>query len=138
MNIVKRISYKAKRIRVKVKNHRQESRKMETSEEMAINIFQKLMRNSETVCHIAPITGERIAENTTLSIMTILSSSRITIINSTYQYDIPISIQSTEWMKNKFDQLCERRAFIAKNKWSRKVNRSLDQILENLKDISNE
>ena len=135
MNIPNRIFYKIKRVKVKIKNRREAARKLETSEEMAINIFQNLMRSQDTVCHIAPLTGERIAENTELSIMAILSAQRITIINSTYQYDIPIGISSTDWMKDRFDQLCERRALMAKNRWNRKVNKSLDQILENLKSL---
>jgi len=135
MNLIKSISYKVRKQRVKLRKNREDSSKLDESERMALNIFKSLKLRPESTCHIAPVSGERIVENQEMQMMAILSSQRITIINSSYQYEIMCSIQMVELMRDKFDRRCERKAALAKNRWSRKVNRSLDNILDNLRSL---
>lgn len=137
MKLFSRISFKLKRFYAKhrTKSNSKMINSFEMNEKKAVKIFLALLRDPNSSLRTAPITREKIIENRDRMMFINLTDDRVTIINSVYQYDIKIALKTAEWLNEKFNDTCQRRAIQVKSQWNNKVSQSLDSIIKEVEII---
>jgi hypothetical protein len=105
-------------------------------EQKGVNIFLSLLKDTNSVLSVAPISGEKLIDNGEKEILAILSYNNLTIINSVYQYEINMKESLVEKLKIQFNETQEKRTNIIKRKANKKVKQSLDTLLEMLNKIN--
>ena len=139
MKLVNRISFKLKRFHVKLRKKAESKvvKSLQMNEDKASKIFIALLRDPASKFSIAPISREKLIENKKLVMFANLTDNRITIINSVYQYDIPIAFKTAEWLNGHFNDANQKRSLILKKQWERKVSQSLESIMNEVEESRN-
>ncbi len=137
MKLSSQFSFKIKRFYVKLrrKSNNKIINSFEINEKKAVKIFLTMLRDPNSSFRIASATNEKIIENRNRMMFINLTDDRVTIINSTYQYDIKIAMKTSEWLNDKFNDACQRRAVQVKSHWNDKVSQSLDSIIKKIEVI---
>jgi hypothetical protein len=133
---IKNMSLKQRWLRYKVKkrNNQKEIKTIDPIEQKGIEIFISLLKDKDSVLHVAPLSGERFIENPKLEMFIILSYNKLTIINSVYQYDIRVTEKIEDQLQQQFNGVQEKRTQVVKRKSTTKVKQSLDTIIDTLKN----
>lgn len=139
MKLTNRISFKLKRIHVKLRKRAESKvvKSLQMNEDKAAKIFIALIKDPDSKFSVAPITGEKLIENKKLVMFANLTDNRITIINSVYQYDIPVAFKTAEWLNGQFNDANQKRSLILKKQWERKVSQSLESIMNEVEQSRN-
>lgn len=139
MKLTNRISFKLKRIQVKLRKRAESKvvKSLQMNEDKAAKIFIALIKDPDSKFSVAPITGEKLIENKKLVMFANLTDNRITIINSVYQYDIPVAFKTAEWLNSQFNDANQKRSLILKKQWERKVSQSLESIMNEVEQSRN-
>lgn len=132
MKLINLISFKLKRIHVKLRKRAESKvvKSLQMNEDKAAKIFIALIKDPDSKFSVTPITGEKLIENKKLVMFANLTDTRITIINSVYQYDIPVSVKTALWINSQFNDANQKRSLILKKQWERKVSQSLESIMK--------
>ena len=101
-------------------------------EQKGINIFLSLLRDKDSQLFSAPISSERLIENPKREMLIVLDYHKMIIINSIYQYEIKISEKTEDKLKQRFNEIQEKKAQSIKRRSELKVKKSLDNIIEEL------
>ena len=128
------MSIKQRWLRYKVKR-RSASSEITTPypiEQKGINIFLSLLKDKDSQLFSAPLSSERLIENPKREMLIILDYHTIIIINSIYQYEIKISEKIEDKLKQRFNEIQEKKAQSIKRRSGLKVKKSLDNIIEEL------
>lgn len=128
------MSIKQRWLRYKVKR-RSADRKITTPypiEQKGINIFLSLLRDKDSQLFNAPLSSERLIENPKREMLIVLDYHKMIIINSIYQYEIKISEKTEDKLKQRFNEIQEKKAQSIKRRSGLKVKKSLDNIIEEL------
>ena len=99
----------------------------------AVNICKKLIKLSDSVLLLTPISGKRYITHETQQISIILSASSIQIINQTYSYTVFLG--DKEWQKliDFFNEEVEDRRKVLEDEITSNIKHSLQNILVNIK-----
>ena len=95
-----------------------------------ISIFEKLLRNGETIFLIATLSQKKIMKNEKMGIYIIIHPSRIDIVNHSYNYTIPLDDKTKEQISNAFYQEMETRGLKIEEEIETNIKKSLKSILK--------
>ena len=99
----------------------------------AINISKKLIKKSDTVLLLTPISGKRYITNESQQISIILSSSSVQIINHTYSYTVFLSDKEWQKLLDVFNEEVESRRKVLEAEITSNIKHSLQNILVNIR-----
>lgn len=99
----------------------------------AINISKKLIKKSDTVLLLTPISGKRYITNESQQISIILSSSSVQIINHTYSYTVFLSDKEWQKLLDVFNEEVEARRKVLEAEITSNIKHSLQNILVNIR-----
>lgn len=129
------MNIKQRWLRYKVK--RRVSKRQITSpdpmEQKGVDIFLSLIKDLDSILSTAPLSSERLIENPKSEMLLILAGGKMTIINSVYQYEIKIAEKTEDQLRIYFNEVQEKRAQSVKRRSVVKVKKSLDTIIDKLK-----
>jgi hypothetical protein len=127
-----RIKQRWLRHKVKKRASKREITSPDPIEQKGVNIFLTLLKEQDSQLVSAPLSSERLIENSKREILAILEHGKMTIINSVYQYEIKIAEKTEDKLREQFNEVQEKRAQSIKRRSGVKVKKSLDNIIEEL------
>ena len=107
-------------------------------EQKGVDIFLTLLKEQDSQLVNAPLSSERLIENSKREMLVILEHGKMTIINSVYQYEIKIAEKTEDQLRVQFNEVQEKRAQSIKRRSGVKVKKSLDTIIEELNQNKDE
>ncbi len=99
----------------------------------AVNICKKLIKLSDSVLLLTPISGKRYITHETQQISIILSASSIQIINHTYSYTVFLGDKQWQKLIDVFNEEVEDRRKVLEEEITSNIKHSLQNILVNIK-----
>jgi len=134
------MSIKQRWLRHKVKKRlsKREITSPDPIEQKGVDIFLSLLKEQDSQLVNAPLSSERLIENSKREILVILEHGKMTIINSVYQYEIKIAEKTEDQLRVQFNEVQEKRAQSIKRRSGVKVKKSLDTIIEELNQNKDE
>ena len=134
------MSIKQRWLRHKVKKRlsKREITSPDPIEQKGVDIFLSLLKEQDSQLVNAPLSSERLIENSKREILVILEHGKMTIINSVYQYEIKIVEKTEDQLRVQFNEVQEKRAQSIKRRSGVKVKKSLDTIIEELNQNKDE
>jgi len=134
------MNIKQKWLRHKVKKRlsKREITSPDPIEQKGVNIFLTLLKEQDSQLVSAPLSSERLIENSKREMLVILENGKMTIINSVYQYEIKIAEKTEDQLRVQFNEVQEKRAQSIKRRSGVKVKMSLDNIIEELNQNKDE
>jgi PHD/YefM family antitoxin component YafN of YafNO toxin-antitoxin module len=134
------MSIKQKWLRHKVKKRlsKREITSPDPIEQKGVDIFLTLLKEQDSQLVNAPLSSERLVENSKREMLVILEHGKMTIINSVYQYEIKIAEKTEDQLRVQFNEVQEKRAQSIKRRSGVKVKKSLDTIIEELNQNKDE
>ena len=134
------MSIKQKWLRHKVKKRlsKREITSPDPIEQKGVDIFLTLLKEQDSQLVNAPLSSERLIENSKREMLVILEHGKMTIINSVYQYEIKIAEKTEDQLRVQFNEVQEKRAQSIKRRSGVKVKKSLDTIIEELNQNKDE
>ena len=99
----------------------------------AVNICKKLIKLSDSVLLLTPISGKRYITHETQQISIILSASSIQIINHTYSYTVFLGDKQWQKLIDVFNEEVEDRRKVLEDEITSNIKHSLQNILVNIK-----
>ena len=102
-------------------------------EQKGVDIFLSLIKDPDSILSTAPLSSERLIENPKREMLLILVGGKMTVINSVYQYEIKIAERTEDQLRVHFNEVQEKRAQSVKRRSAVKVKKSLDTIIDELK-----
>ena len=126
------IKQKWLRHRVKKRLSKREITTPDPIEQKGVDIFLTLLKEQDSQLVNAPLSSERLIENSKREMLVILEHGKMTIINSVYQYEIKIAEKTEDQLRVQFNEVQEKRAQSIKRRSGVKVKKSLDTIIEEL------
>jgi hypothetical protein len=133
-----RIKQRWLRHKVKKRASKREITSPDPIEQKGVNIFLTLLKEQDSQLVSAPLSSERLIENSKREILAILEHGKMTIINSVYQYEIKIAEKTEDKLREQFNEVQEKRAQSIKRRSGVKVKKSLDNIIEELNQNKDE
>ena len=121
------------RHKVKKRLSKREITSSDPIEQKGVDIFLTLLKEQDSQLVNAPLSSERLIENSKREMLVILEHGKMTIINSVYQYEIKIAEKTEDQLRVQFNEVQEKRAQSIKRRSGVKVKKSLDTIIEELK-----
>ena len=107
-------------------------------EQKGVDIFLTLLKEQDSQLVNAPLSSERLIENSKREMLVILEHGKMAIINSVYQYEIKIAEKTEDQLRVQFNEVQEKRAQSIKRRSGVKVKKSLDTIIEELNQNKDE
>jgi hypothetical protein len=134
------MSIKQRWLRHKVKKRlsKREITSPDPIEQKGVDIFLSLLKEQDSQLVNAPLSSERLIENSKREMLVILEHGKMTIINSVYQYEIKIAEKTEDQLRVQFNEVQEKRAQSIKRRSGVKVKKSLDTIIEELNQNKDE
>jgi len=134
------MSIKQRWLRHKVKKRlsKREITTPDPIEQKGVDIFLTLLKEQDSQLVNAPLSSERLIENSKREMLVILEHGKMTIINSVYQYEIKIAEKTEDQLRVQFNEVQEKRAQSIKRRSGVKVKKSLDTIIEELNQNKDE
>jgi hypothetical protein len=134
------MSIKQKWLRHKVKKRlsKREITSPDPIEQKGVDIFLTLLKEQDSQLVSAPLSSERLIENSKREMLVVLENGKMTIINSVYQYKIKIAEKTEEQLRVQFNEVQEKRAQSIKRRSGVKVKKSLDTIIDDLNQNKDE
>jgi len=134
------MSIKQRWLRHKVKKRlsKREISSPDPIEQKGVDIFLTLLKGQDSQLVNAPLSSERLIENSKREMLVILEHGKMTIINSVYQYEIKIAEKTEDQLRVQFNEVQEKRAQSIKRRSGVKVKKSLDTIIEELNQNKDE
>jgi len=134
------MSIKQRWLRHKVKKRlsKREISSPDPIEQKGVDIFLTLLKEQDSKLVNAPLSSERLIENSKREMLVILEHGKMTIINSVYQYEIKIAEKTEDQLRVQFNEVQEKRAQSIKRRSGVKVKKSLDTIIEELNQNKDE
>jgi hypothetical protein len=133
-----RIKQRWLRYKVKKRASKREITSPDPIEQKGVDIFLTLLKEQDSQLVSAPLSSERLIENSKREILAILEHGKMTIINSVYQYEIKIAEKTEDKLREQFNIVQEKRAQSIKRRSGVKVKMSLDNIIEELNQNKDE
>jgi hypothetical protein len=133
-----RIKQRWLRHKVKKRASKREITSPDPIEQKGVNIFLTLLKEQDSQLVSAPLSSERLIENSKREMLAILEHGKMTIINSVYQYEIKIAEKTEDKLREQFNEVQEKRAQSIKRRSGVKVKKSLDNIIEELNQNKDE
>ena len=133
-----RIKQRWLRHKVKKRASKREITSPDPIEQKGVNIFLTLLKEQDSQLVSAPLSSERLIENSKREMLAILEHGKMTIINSVYQYEIKIAEKTEDQLRVQFNEVQEKRAQSIKRRSGVKVKKSLDTIIEELNQNKDE
>ena len=133
-----RIKQRWLRHNVKKRASKREITSPDPIEQKGVNIFLTLLKEQDIQLVSAPLSSERLIENSKREMLAILEHGKMTIINSVYQYEIKIAEKTEDKLREQFNEVQEKRAQSIKRRSGVKVKKSLDNIIEELNQNKDE
>jgi len=133
-----RIKQRWLRHKVKKRLSKREITSPDPIEQKGVNIFLTLLKEQDSKLVNAPLSSERLIENSKREMLVILEHGKMTIINSVYQYEIKIAEKTEDQLRVQFNEVQEKRAQSIKRRSGVKVKMSLDNIIEELNQNKDE
>lgn len=133
-----RIKQRWLRHKVKKRASKREITSPDPIEQKGVNIFLTLLKEQDSQLVSAPLSSERLIENSKREMLAILEHGKMTIINSVYQYEIKIAEKTEDKLREQFNEVQEKRAQSIKRRSGVKVKMSLDNIIEDLNQNKDE
>ena len=133
-----RIKQRWLRHKVKKRASKREITSPDPIEQKGVNIFLTLLKEQDSQLVSAPLSSERLIENSKREMLAILEHGKMTIINSVYQYEIKIAEKTEDQLRVQFNEVQEKRAQSIKRRSGVKVKMSLDNIIEELNQNKDE
>ena len=99
----------------------------------AVNICKKLIKKSDSVLLLTPISGKRYITHETQQISVILSASSIQIINHTYSYTVFLGDKEWQKLVDFFNEEVEDRRKVLEDEITSNIKHSLQNILVSIK-----
>ena len=134
------MSIKQRWLRYKVKKRlsKREITSPDPIEQKGVDIFLTLLKEQDSQLVNAPLSSERLIENSKREMLVILEHGKMAIINSVYQYEIKIAEKTEDQLRVQFNEVQEKRAQSIKRRSGVKVKKSLDTIIEELNQNKDE
>jgi hypothetical protein len=126
------------RHKVKKRLSKREITSPDPIEQKGADIFLTLLKEQDSQLVSAPLSSERLIENSKREMLVILEYGKMTIINSVYQYEIKIAEKTEDQLRVQFNEVQEKRAQSIKRRSGVKVKKSLDTIIEELNQNKDE
>jgi len=126
------------RHKVKKRLSKREITSPDPIEQKGVDIFLTLLKEQDSQLANAPLSSERLIENSKREMLVILEHGKMTIINSVYQYEIKIAEKTEDQLRVQFNEVQEKRAQSIKRRSGVKVKKSLDTIIEELNQNKDE
>ena len=126
------------RHKVKKRLSKREITSPDPIEQKGVDIFLTLLKEQDSQLVNAPLSSERLIENSKREMLVILENGKMTIINSVYQYEIKIVEKTEDQLRVQFNEVQEKRAQSIKRRSGVKVKKSLDTIIEELNQNKDE
>jgi len=126
------------RHKVKKRLSKREITSPDPIEQKGVDIFLTLLKEQDSQLVSAPLSSERLIENSKREMLVILEHGKMTIINSVYQYEIKIAEKTEDQLRVQFNEVQEKRAQSIKRRSGVKVKKSLDTIIEELNQNKDE
>ena len=126
------------RHKVKKRLSKREITSPDPIEQKGVDIFLTLLKEQDSQLVNAPLSSERLIENSKREMLVILEHGKMTIINSVYQYEIKIAEKTEDQLRVQFNEVQEKRAQSIKRRSGVKVKKSLDTIIEELNQNKDE
>lgn len=104
------------------------------SEIKASAICRKLITNNDSKFLIAPLSGKRYIKNEPLGMFIVLSDKQINITNHIYNYDISVSLFTSDKLKRMFNKKVEESRLKFESDMTSQVQHSLSTILKKVSD----
>jgi hypothetical protein len=133
-----RIKQRWLRYKVKKRASKRKITSPDPIEQKGVNIFLTLLKEQDSQLVSAPLSSERLIENSKREMLAILEHGKMTIINSVYQYEIKIAEKTEDKLREQFNKVQEKRAQSIKRRSGVKVKMSLDNIIEELNQNKDE
>ena len=99
----------------------------------AVNICKKLIKQSDSVLLLTPISGKRYITHETQQISVILSASSIQIINHTYSYTVFLGDKEWQKLVDFFNEEVEDRRKVLEDEITSNIKHSLQNIFVSIK-----
>ena len=126
------------RHKVKKRLSKREITSPDPIEQKGVDIFLTLLKEQDSQLVTAPLSSERLIENSKREMLVVLGNGKMTIINSVYQYEIKIAEKTEDQLRVQFNEVQEKRAQSIKRRSGVKVKKSLDTIIEELNQNKDE
>ena len=126
------------RHKVKKRLSKREITSPDPIEQKGVDIFLTLLKEQDSQLVNAPLSSERLIENSKREMLVILGNGKMTIINSVYQYEIKIAEKTEDQLRVQFNEVQEKRAQSVKRRSAVKVKKSLDTIIDGLNQNKDE
>ena len=101
-------------------------------ESEAVSICRKLISKEDTVLLISPISGKRYIKSDDNQLFIIIEDLRMTIVNHSYSYNIPLEAKAFGRVSRIFDNEVEKRRMQMETEIRSNVKHSLSNIYKNI------